>query len=106
MRLPSVKAIENVLQTSKEDAKKIREILEDFRDRFQFRPVIPKRTLGKISDILGYHGYEHIPQGRNSRSPAIHYANSGDTYSPTILYFNGNFSVGNWGDIVERGNYQ
>lgn len=30
------------------------------------------------------------------------YLNSGDAYSLTVIYFHGQFSVGCWGDIVER----
>ena len=61
--------------------------------------------LERIDLILGTHGVEHIPAGHNSRSPAIHYCNTGDTYGVTILKVNGKFRIGCWGDIVERGNY-
>lgn len=53
----------------------------------------------------GTFGVEHIERGHNQRSPAIDYLNAGDTYSMTLLYVNGRFRVGCWGDIVERGNY-
>lgn len=54
---------------------------------------------------VGTFGVEYVPEGNNSRSPAIDYLNSGDTYELTLLYVNGRFRVGCWGDIVERGNY-
>jgi hypothetical protein len=54
---------------------------------------------------LGTFGVEYIPEGHNKRSPAIDYLNAGDTYETTLLYVRGRFSVGCWGDIVERGNY-
>ena len=54
---------------------------------------------------LGTFGVEYIPEGHNMRSPAIEYLNAGDTYTDTLLYVNGRFRVGCWGDIVERGNY-
>lgn len=54
---------------------------------------------------LGTFGVEYIPQGHNRRSPEIEYLNAGDTYAATLLYVNGRFRVGCWGDIVERGNY-
>jgi hypothetical protein len=54
---------------------------------------------------LGTFGVEYINKGSNRRSPAIDYLNTGDTYAVTLLYVNGRFRVGCWGDIVERGNY-
>ena len=54
---------------------------------------------------LGTFGVEYIERGRNQRSPAITYLNAGDTYEWTILYINGQFRVGCWGGIVEKGNY-
>lgn len=54
---------------------------------------------------LGTFGVEHIAQGHNRRSPEIEYLNAGDTYDLTLMYVNGRFVVGTWGDIVERGNY-
>ena len=55
---------------------------------------------------LGTFGVEHIDRGSNRRSPAIDYLNTGDTYGLTLLYVNGRFRVGTWGDIVERGNFE
>jgi hypothetical protein len=58
-----------------------------------------------ISEIIGGFGVEHIPAGRNSKSPSITYVNMGDTYRTTLLWVNGKFRIGDWGSIVERGNY-
>lgn len=54
---------------------------------------------------LGTFGVEHISEGSNQRSPAVDYLNTGDSYELTVLYVSGQFRVGSWGDIVERGNY-
>ena len=54
---------------------------------------------------LGTFGVEHTPAGNNRRSPAFDYLNAGDSYELTLMYINGRFRVGCWGDIVERGNY-
>lgn len=54
---------------------------------------------------LGTFGVEYIPAGSNKRSPAITYLNTGDCYDLTLMYVNGRFRLGCWGDIVERGNY-
>jgi hypothetical protein len=50
-------------------------------------------------------GVEYIPRGRGAKSPAIEYLNAGDTYTDTLLYIEGRYRVGCWGDIVERGDY-
>lgn len=65
----------------------------------------PREAMDIIDRILNTHGVEYIPQGHNAKSPAITYCNTGDTYGTTILYVNGRYRVGCWGDIVERGNY-
>ena len=61
-------------------------------------------TETKFKD-LGTFGVEFIAKGHNKRSPSITYLNTGDTYEMTILRVRGQFRVGCWGDIVERGNY-
>lgn len=101
-RYPSVKAIQAAFsQWLREgQAQEIRAIMEG-----------PGRVDGlsrlqRIDKILGTYGVEHIGPGRNAKSPAIHYCNTGDTYDTTILKVNGRFRIGCWGDIVERGNYE
>ena len=51
-------------------------------------------------------GVEYIRPGAGAKSPAIEYLNTGDTYTTTLLFIRGKYRVGNWGDIVERGNYE
>ena len=53
----------------------------------------------------GTFGVEHIPHGKNKKSPEITYLNTGETFGLTILFVNGQYRLGAWGDIVERGNY-
>lgn len=62
-------------------------------------------NIQAIFSDLGTFGVEHIAAGRNAKSPAIDYLNTGDSYELTILYIRGRFRVGCWGDIVETGNY-
>ena len=71
-----------------------------------------RQAMRTIDLVLETHGVEGIPQGHNSKSPAITYCNTGDPYMPTVMYLEsqrhvsgGSFHVGCWGDIVERGNY-
>lgn len=54
---------------------------------------------------LGTFGVEGIEAGKGSRSPAIDYLNTGDSYELTLLHVRGRYRVGCWGDYVERGNY-
>lgn len=49
---------------------------------------------------------QEIPPGTGARSPRILYVNKGDPYETTVLWIGGNFRIGCWGDIVERGNYR
>ncbi len=65
----------------------------------------PRKALEEIDSILNHHGIEYIPAGHNRRSPAITYSNAGDTYGATVLIVRGEFRLGCWGDIVERGHY-
>jgi hypothetical protein len=62
-------------------------------------------AVQEIFADLGTFGVGQIDRGNNKRSPAITFLNAGDTYELTILYINGRFRVGTWGDVVERGNY-
>jgi len=87
-----------------DEATKVRELMEKYQRRTSGL-VVPEVTLGKISDVIGGCGMESIPAGHNTKSPAIHYVNMGDTYDTTVLWVNGKFRIGCWGDIVERGNY-
>ena len=109
MRLPSIKTLEK-FGYSPELSRKIRKRMEDCRNTthsYQF-PSSPKvlTCLSEIDCLIGGNGIETIPEGSNQNSPELAYVNMGDTYSTTIIFHSGNFHVGNWGDIVERGNYQ
>lgn len=75
---------------------------------FYDRPKLAWQAMRAIDRILGTYGVESIPRGRNSKSPAIIYCNTGETYGTTILCTGGtyHFWVGSWGDVVERGNYE
>lgn len=101
MRNPSVKTLTTYLGITEEKAKKIRSILTG--------PPLPTTRLEAIDEVLGTFGVEYIQRGRNQKSPAIDYCNTGDPYKPTVMKVYGlngaYFTVGCWGDIVERGNY-
>jgi hypothetical protein len=100
MRLPSVKTLMEIKDVTREDALAIRAIMAG-----------PPRVNGltrmeRIDKVLRTYGVESTPPGKNQKSPAIVYCNTGETYDTTVLKINGRFRVGCWGDIVERGNYE
>jgi len=86
-----------------DQATKIRGLMERFRAKGTWK--WPKWTLERIAEIIGGEEIEFIPKGANERSPAIRYINMGDTYAETIMWVEGRFVLGDWGSIVERGNY-
>jgi hypothetical protein len=69
------------------------------------KPSFHEIKMSMINEFLGTHGVEYIRAGRGTKSPAIEYCNAGDSYAPTILFVKGTYRVGDWGSIVERGNY-
>jgi hypothetical protein len=60
------------------------------------RPPYVERLLSAINETMQGHGVEHI--GENAL-----YVNTGDTYSPTLLYdySTGTIRLTTWGDFVE-----
>lgn len=54
--------------------------------------------LDEIGKLIGSHGVEYIRMDGND----LYYANQGDTYDLTILYWRGKFYIGDWGSIVEN----
>lgn len=90
---------------SREQSTAIRAEMESFHRKYWKGGVRPEKTMERINGIVNGHGVEYIPRGHNQESPSILYVNMGDTYSTTILWTRGRFSVCCWGDIVERGNY-
>lgn len=59
-------------------------------------------THGTEGMLLNKHG-EDVSGSCSMRDVAadIQYCNAGDTYSLTILYYNGKLFIGDWGSIVE-----
>jgi hypothetical protein len=94
-RLPSVKTLEKQWPTK---GNLIRELLER-------HPAQWRMTLDLVCPVIGGFGVETIYGNGAKRNPNIHYVNMGDPYVNTIMCINGNYVVGNWGSIVERGNY-
>ena len=68
-------------------------------------PSVHELKMSMADELCETCGVEYIPHGHNAKSPAIEYCNSGDTYTTTLMFVNGRYRVGCWGDIVERGDY-
>jgi len=120
---PSIKTLLPLCDKSqgdpRETARKIRQamtctretLLEQFpraaavRNHCYNEPSTVQLRLEVIDELLGTHGVEYIPRGHNAKSPAIEYCNTGDTYASTVMYVNGRFIVGCWGNFVEQGDY-
>ncbi len=75
------------------------------RDRECYNPpTLADLRMTALSAELEMYGVEYV-QGRGS-SMSFEYLNAGDTYNTTIIRFrDGRYRVGDWGTIVERGNY-
>lgn len=101
----SLKTLVNRLRIDIEDAKSIRRRMRLY-EAFPYAPEHDiESALEDISRILRMFGAEHIPAGSNQKSPEIYYVNTGRSYQQTILFINGRFRCGDWGSIVESGNY-
>jgi hypothetical protein len=110
--IPSVETIKSISKSGSpidaSTAAAIRKLMEDAESTgysFAHPHRAARIAMNKIDSILGGCGVEFIPAGTGNRSPSIRYVNLGDTYDATVLHVRGQFRIGSWGDIVERGNY-
>lgn len=60
-----------------------------------------ERILACLNELLGSFGVEAI-WGEDPCWPEAEYLNTGDTYSPTLLFNGTSFMVTTWGDWYER----
>lgn len=97
---PSIKSLMSKLKLDKPKAQAIKAIMDG-------PPIVNgDGRLRRIDKILGTHGVELISAGSGSKSPEINYCNTGDPYTPTIMRVNGQWRIGCWDDIVEKGDYE
>ncbi len=130
MSLPSIKTLKQITAWPKEARAVLEARGKDTRALLESDKPFPKSTFGNfahtrawvnscynpaplhdvrmamLDELCETFGVEYIPEGRSAKSPAIEYLNAGDTYVATLLYVAGNYRVGCWGDIVERGDYE
>jgi hypothetical protein len=108
MRSPSIKALSTLFG---DNAKRAKALLTMNRDQLLATPVGLRRfnecyyppTVADIRmeclNALGdYYGVEAIETKRG----LCMYLNAGDTYTPTLVRWNGAYRIACWGDIVEK----
>jgi len=123
MRLPSIKTLETITDkpvfvrkvletTNQEQLEALRynhaesfKVTISWLEKCYNSPKFHEQKMSMLNDLLETYGVEYTPKGKNEKSPAIEYCNAGDPYTPTLMFIRGNYVVGCWGDIVERGNY-
>jgi hypothetical protein len=68
------------------------------------RPSLHEIKMNLLDELLGSYGVEFInlEPGNYSWPKGIEYLNMGDTYTPTIIYYNNRYSIGCWGDYLEH----
>lgn len=115
MRKPSIAKLSEVF-SNPEEARKIFEMtriqLEDtpagkqlVSDCHNHPGTLHLRmTVLNALDYSGLHGYETLQGDQGT----CHYLNAGDTYAPTVIFWQGNYRVQTLGDFIEaqerRGN--
>ena len=104
-RVPSVESILKGLpwlrQTStnpKATAVEARRIMQSMK---------PSEAMRALDKLLGTHGVESASQDPYAtpreweRQESFTFLNTGDTYTPTIILYRGNYMIRSWGDLVE-----
>jgi len=95
---PSVQRMMDFLKISKEQASALKAMMDDGKS--------VSTILREADRLLNGHGVEYIQSHADTMrsQDGLSYVNMGDTYDTTLLYDHktGRFSVGSWGDIVER----
>ena len=108
MRTPSIKTLRTIFG---DNAKQAKELLTMSRyqlidtpvgqaryQEFYYRPTTADIRMECLNALGDFHGVEVF----DTRKGLCMYLNSGDTYTPTLIYFDGSYRVACWGDIAER----
>lgn len=109
MRKPTVKSLAVVFG---DNAKQARKVLE--MDKAQLTVAFDEAGLNKgyhntpskkdmrmllLDKLADTSGVEAVALGNGE---IVDYLNSGDTYTPTLVFWRGNYLVTDWGTLVER----
>jgi hypothetical protein len=52
-----------------------------------------------LNALAGGYGIEAF---KTKKGDYVEYLNVGDPYTPTLIYFNGNYCIASWGDFAEK----
>ena len=109
MRTPSIKSlraitdnprrIKAILQMSRAELEELPAGAARVRECYSRPATFDLRMHCLDAELPGMFGLEFITL-RNGEE--IAYLNAGDTYTPTLLKWRGNYYVRDWGSIVER----
>lgn len=104
---PSIKTLEAVFGAQAAEARKV---LEMTRAQLEQHPVGAARVkeclnapkdydlrMTILGTFDGIHGYESVKIDRHYAE----YLNVGESYTPTLIYFDGRYRVQSYGDFVE-----
>jgi hypothetical protein len=111
---PSVKVLESAFPTKGRTLRRLLTNEQAVREHYAaihrvndcyHDPSLADLRMTAINAEIECFGVEYV-QGRGA-SMSFEYCNTGDAYGTTIIRFSdGRYRVGDWGTIVERGNYE
>ena len=108
MKTPSVKNLGTIFG---ENAKQAKTLLTMTREQLINTPVgsarvnecyHPPLTQDIRMECLNALGSFHGVEVFDTKKGKCWYLNAGDTYTPTLVRFNGGYRIACWGDIAER----
>lgn len=108
LRSPSIKALRTIFGDNAKQAKALllmnREQLlhtsvgKARADECYHPPTTQDIRMECLNALGGFYGVECF----DTRKGLCMYLNAGDTYTPTLIRFNGAYRVACWGDIAEK----
>jgi hypothetical protein len=109
---PSIKKLRDIFGDNAPDAKRI---LQMTRAQLLQLPAGAARAkecyhppqiwdirMTCLNELGGFSGVEGFDVTVRGERVGVEYLNAGDTYTPTLVRFNGRYRVASWGDIAER----
>jgi len=111
LRSPSIKSLSTIFG---DNAKQAKALLLMSREQLLRTPIGAARvaefchapeyltTQDIRMECLNALGDFHGVEGFDTKRGECLYLNAGDTYTPTLVRFNGAYRIASWGDIAER----
>ena len=107
-RMPSVKTLSVVFKDNAKQARKVLgmsfvELSETLHGAARIAecynlPSTSDIRMHVLDALAGTHGVESF----DTHKGMCMYLNTGDTYTATLVFFQGKYSVATWGDIAEK----